>query len=76
MRRARLRVLFSDSSERGWDRSAIALPPPLVRAAIPAADRERMAWLGVATTGIDSEVPERFSPARRSERAGAQESIS
>ena len=65
MRRARSRVLFRASSGHGLDRSAIAKPLPLDRAALPAAARERVGWMGVATTVIDTEVPERISPAQR-----------
>jgi hypothetical protein len=58
------------------DRPAIAKPLSLDRAAIPETARERVAWLEVATSGIGSAVPERFSPAQRCASASAQRPIS
>ena len=44
----------------GFDRSAIAKPLTPERPVLPEIARERVVWLGIATTVVDSEVPERF----------------
>lgn len=57
----------------GFDRSAIAKPAPAKRAAVPDSARERVVWIGIATTVSDAELPGRFP--RLSQAAGQNNSI-
>lgn len=57
----------------GFDRSAIAKPAPVKRAAVPDSTRARVVWVGIATTVSDAELPGRFP--RLSQAAGLDNSI-
>ena len=59
----------------GFDREKIANAASLPSASRPASNLERVVWLGISTTVIDAELPQRFPVLARADGTGSVSSL-